>query len=72
MVMKVHINFRKSTKPKKIKYDSPYDSKKKKRSDTMPTDEDDEIVVEIPGDKIPVYPGTLSCRYVWYTGSVFD
>ncbi|XKL65454.1 hypothetical protein PGB90_008874 [Kerria lacca] len=45
----------------KIKYDSPYDSKKKKNSDSMPAEEEDEIVVEIPGDKISNYPGTPSC-----------
>ena len=46
----------------KIKYDSPYDSKNKKKSDAIPTEDEDEIIVEIPGDKIPAYPGTPSCR----------
>lgn len=49
----------------KIKYDSPYDSKKKKKkkkSDALPTEDEDEIIVEIPGEKIPAYPGTPSCR----------
>lgn len=47
----------------KMKYESPGDSKKKKKkSDIMPTDEDDEIVVEIPGDRLNTFPGTPSCR----------
>lgn len=47
----------------KMKYESPGDSKKKKKkSDAMPTDEDDEIVVEIPGDRLNTFPGTPSCR----------
>ncbi|XP_065200094.1 disintegrin and metalloproteinase domain-containing protein 11 isoform X3 [Planococcus citri] len=58
-----HCLIRKTTMPK-IKYDSPYDSKKKKKkSESLPgAEEDEEIVVEIPGgDKIPTYPGTPSC-----------
>lgn len=54
--------YRRTTMPK-MKYESPGDSKKKKsKSDIMPTDEDDEIVVEIPGDRLNTFPGTPSCR----------
>lgn len=58
----------------KIKYDSPYDSKKKKKkSESLPgAEEDEEIVVEIPGgDKIPTYPGTPSCRLLFLIIFVF-
>lgn len=56
----------------KIKYDSPYDSKKrKKKSESLPAEEEDEIVVEIPGDKIPTYPGTPSCRLLFLIIFVF-
>ncbi|KAK7602201.1 hypothetical protein V9T40_009642 [Parthenolecanium corni] len=57
-----HCLIRRTTMPK-MKYESPGDSKKKKKkSDAMPTDEDDEIVVEIPGDRLNTFPGTPSCR----------